>query len=156
MASKRRLQHWPPAEISLVGMLPDGRGPNDSRATIDQLVAEMSQRVEAITLAEAKTGFIPRFNQPKTVGLPRRQNFGCMRICPHELKHGLFSQPASYPAMLRFANASNMDDSKKDIRGLSIKVSNVKRPRLSGVNPACRILCSTAILRFLSPRRKIF
>jgi hypothetical protein len=34
--------------------------------------------------------------------------------------------------MLRFANASNMDDSKKDIRGLSIRVSNVGGPVVWG------------------------
>jgi catalase len=34
--------------------------------------------------------------------------------------------------MLRFANASNNDDSKKDIRGLSMRLSNVKGPVLWG------------------------
>ncbi len=34
--------------------------------------------------------------------------------------------------MLRFANAVNADDSKKDIRGLSIKVSDVNGPVLWG------------------------
>ena len=45
MASKRRLQYEPlPAKITLVGMLPHGRGPNGSQATIDELVAEMKRR----------------------------------------------------------------------------------------------------------------
>jgi catalase len=132
MASKRLLQHVPlPAVITLGGMLPLGRASNDDEATIDQLVAEMTRRVEAITLAEAKNNIIPRFNQPKTVACVAAE-FRVHGEIPRELKHGLFAQPASYPAMLRFANASNMDDSKKDIRGLSIRVSNVRGPVLWG------------------------
>ncbi len=98
---------------------------------LDQLVAEMSQRVEAISLAEATNDIIPRFNQPKTVGCVAA-DFQVHEDIPIELKHGLFSTPSSYPAVLRFANASHMDDSKKDIRGLSIRVSNVEGPVLWG------------------------
>lgn len=98
---------------------------------IDRLVAEMNQRIEAVTLAEKENGVVPRFNQPKTIGCVRAE-FRVHPDIPDELKHGLFSRPASYPAMLRFANATNRDDSKKDIRGLSIKVMNVYGPVLWG------------------------
>ena len=108
-----------------------GCGKHKNEATIDQMVAEMSQRIAAITLAEAKNGIVPRFNQPKTVGCVAAE-FRVHEDIPDDLKKGLFSQPAAYPAMLRFANATNRDDSKKDIRGLSIKVSNVKGPILWG------------------------
>ncbi len=94
------------------------------KPTIDQLVAEMSRRIETITLAAAKNGVIPRFNQPKTVACVKAE-FRVHADIPDELKHGLFAQPASYPATLRFANASHMDDDKKDIRGLSIRVAHV-------------------------------
>jgi hypothetical protein len=132
MASKRRLQFEPPpAENTHVGGHPHGRGRNGNQTTIDQLAAEMSRRVEAITLAEANGSFIPRFNQPKTVACVAA-DFRVHADLPTDLRHGLFSQPASYPAMLRFANASSMDDSKKDIRGLSIRVSNVNGPVIWG------------------------
>jgi catalase len=132
MDSKRSLQRVPlPAVITLGGMISVGRGSNDNQATIDQLVAEMTRRVEAITLAEAKNHIIPRFNQPKTVACVDAE-FRVHEEIPAELRHGLFSQPTSYPATLRFANASNMDDSKKDIRGLSIRVSNVEGSVLWG------------------------
>lgn len=120
-----------PALITLVGMLPHGRNSNDNEATIDQLVAEMTRRVETITLAEARNNIVPRFNQPKTVACVAAE-FRVREGIPSELRHGIFSQPTSYPAMLRFANASNMDDSKKDIRGLSIRVSNVRGTVLWG------------------------
>jgi catalase len=93
-------------------------------ATIEQLVAEMSQRVESITVAEKENDIIPRFNQSKTVACVTAE-FRVHGDLSGVLKQGLFKHAATYPAMLRFANATNRDDSKKDIRGLSIKVSKV-------------------------------
>ena len=119
------------AVFLLCTMILAGCSSDDKEATIEQLVAEMSQRVEAITLAEAENNTIPRFNQSKTVGCVQAI-FQVQENIPPELQKGLFSQPASYPAMLRFANAVNADDSKKDIRGLSIKVSDVNGPVLWG------------------------
>lgn len=103
----------------------------ENAATIDQLVAEITQRVETITLAEAKNSVVPRFNQQKTVACVKAE-FRVHENIPNELKYGIFSKPNAHPAMLRFANATNRDDSKKDIRGLSIKLSNVNGPVLWG------------------------
>ncbi len=102
-----------------------------NEATTDQLATEMSQRVEAVMLAESRTNSIPRFNQSKTIGCVKAQ-FRVHEDIPEQLKHGVFSQATSYPAMLRFANATNQDDSKKDIRGLSIRLSNVEGSVLWG------------------------
>ena len=93
--------------------------------SIDQLVEDMGQGIEVITAAEAENDIIPRFNQPKTIACVNAE-FRIHDDIPKELKHGIFAQAGSYPAMLRFANATNRDDSKKDIRGLSIRLSNVK------------------------------
>ncbi|SEM12091.1 hypothetical protein SAMN04489760_104164 [Syntrophus gentianae] len=134
MASKRRLQQLTPSVlIPLAGLPPRPLGPGgkDNEAAIDQLVAEMTQRIKAITLAEAENNIIPRFNQVKTVACVSAE-FRVHEDIPVQLRHGLFSQPASYPALLRFANAINRDDSKKDIRGLSIRVSNVRGPVVWG------------------------
>ncbi len=103
----------------------------ENEQTIEQLVAEMSQRVEAISRADSKNNIVPRFNQAKTVACVNAQ-FRVHDNIPAELKQGVFSHEQSYPAMLRFANATNQDDSKKDIRGLSIKLSNVQGPVLWG------------------------
>lgn len=108
-----------------------GSGGKDGETTIDRLVAEMNQRIEVITLAEKEHDIIPRFNQAKTIACVSAE-FRVHEDIPGELKQGIFAQSASYPAMLRFANATNRDDSKKDIRGLSIKVSNVQGPVLWG------------------------
>jgi len=98
---------------------------------IEQLVAEMGERIAAITLAETENNIIPRFNQAKTVACVDAE-FRVHDDIPEAYQQGIFSRPASYPAKLRFANATSRDDSEKDIRGLSIRVSNVKGPALWG------------------------
>ncbi len=99
--------------------------------TMDSLVAEMIKGVEAVILAEEHNSVIPRFNQVKTIACVDAE-FTVHGDIPSECKQGLFARPGVYPATLRFANASNRDDSKKDIRGLSIRVKNVEGPVLWG------------------------
>lgn len=110
--------------IVAAGGCSDGGG---ERATTEQLVTEMNRRIEIITLRESKDGVVPRFNQPKTVACVQGE-YSVHDDVPDDLKHGIFAAPGTYPAFLRFANAANADDSKKDIRGLSIRLSNVSGP----------------------------
>jgi catalase len=98
---------------------------------IEQLVAEMSERIAAIISDEAENNVVPRFNQAKTIACVNAE-FRVHDNIPEAYKQGVFSRPGSYPAKLRFANATSRDDSEKDIRGLSIRVSNVKGPTLWG------------------------
>lgn len=100
-------------------------------ASTEQLAAELTRRVESVTLAEANDGVVPRFNQSKTIGCLNAE-FTVHDDLPDDLRHGLFAQSGSHPALLRFANASKADDSEKDIRGLSIKVSDVEGDVLWG------------------------
>ncbi len=103
----------------------------DERASPEQLVAEMNQRIAAITQSSASNGITPRFNQAKSLGC-FAATFKVHDGIAKEFKQGLFAQPESYRALLRFANASEQDDTKKDIRGLSIKVFDVKGDPLWG------------------------
>jgi catalase len=105
---------------------------------IDQLVAEMSGLIAEITLAEAENKVVPRFNQPKTVAYVDAE-FSVHDDIPEELKHGIFARPNTYPTKIRFANATNKDDSSKDLRGLSMRLSNVDGlgPVLWG-EPSCQ------------------
>lgn len=98
---------------------------------IDDLVAEMDRGITAVITNEAENGVVPRFNQAKTIGCLRGQ-FRVHEDIPEALKHGLFSEANTYPAMLRFANATSRDDSAKDVRGLSIRLSDVRGPVLWG------------------------
>jgi catalase len=98
---------------------------------IEPLAREMNQRIAAITLAEAENSIIPRFNQAKTIACVNAQ-FLVHADIPEEYRQGIFARPASYPAKLRFANATSRDDSEKDIRGLSIRLSRVEGETLWG------------------------
>ena len=104
---------------------------DDNLASTEQLVTEMNQRIEIITLREERDSVIPRFNQSKTVACVEG-TFEVHKDIPDELRHGVFETPKHYPAFLRFANATKADDSEKDIRGLSIRLSNVQGPILWG------------------------
>lgn len=98
---------------------------------IDDLVAEMDRGITAVITSEAEDGIVPRFNQSKTIGCLRGE-FRVHGDIPAELKHGVFSEAKTYPAMLRFANATSRDDAEKDVRGLSIRLSDVEGPVLWG------------------------
>jgi hypothetical protein len=112
------------AAILLSALVSIGCGSDQTPASIDQLVTEMNQRIEAIMRAERENGVLPRFNQAKTVACVAGE-FRVHEDIPEALKQGIFARPGSYPALLRFANATEWDDSKKDLRGLSIRLSGV-------------------------------
>lgn len=97
----------------------------------DKLVAEMSQRVVATTEMEQRGDVVPRYNQPKTVAC-LTGDFTVASDIPDDLRHGLFASPGSYPVTARFANATQWDDSEKDLRGLSLQVSGIKGEPLWG------------------------
>ena len=113
------------SRLFLLGViLSSGCSNLENEVPIEQLVTEMNQRIEVVSRAETKNNVVPRFNQSKTVACLNAQ-FRVHDFIPENLKQGVFSQAKTYPALLRFANATNQDDSKKDIRGLSIKLSDV-------------------------------
>jgi len=105
----------------------------EERAAADE--AEIADRlVEAIKRASQRhyaVGEVKRFNQAKGLGC-FAADFAVARDLPAELRQGLFRSGQVYPARIRFANASEMDDSKKDFRGISIKLSNVDGKSLWG------------------------
>ncbi|MCW8945728.1 MAG: catalase family protein [Sedimenticola sp.] len=115
-----------------VGCLTAGALVADEMASTEQLVAEMNQRIAAITQSSENNGVTPRFNQAKSLGC-FVASFRVHDDIDKSLKQGLFLQPKTFRALLRFANASEQDDSEKDIRGLSIKVFGVEGETLWGV-----------------------
>ncbi|MGR9054074.1 MAG: catalase [Gammaproteobacteria bacterium] len=107
-----------------------------NRIDIEQLLAEMNECIDAIAREERGGDHIPRLNQSKTIACVDA-TFSVRDAIPDELKQGIFAKPADYSARLRFANAAEYDDSKKDIRGLSIRVSGVEGDTLWG-EPGCQ------------------
>ncbi len=96
-----------------------------------ELATEMSRRIETITLRDRQGDRVPRFNQAKTVACVTAE-FKVHAEIPNELRHGVFADARSYPAYLRFANATQADDAARDIRGLSIRLSDVDAEVLWG------------------------
>jgi len=97
--------------------------------------AEIADRlIKAINRAALRRhpeGEVKRFNQAKGLGC-FSADFAIERNLPAELQQGLFKSGEVYPAQIRFANASQTDDSKKDFRGMSIKLTGIKGKSLWG------------------------
>ncbi len=102
----------------------------------DREAQQTAQMIEAIKDVSqrraAEEGMAKRFNQVKTLGC-FDANFSITKNLPLELRQGIFAQENEYPAQLRFANASESDDTEKDFRGLSIKLKGVSGVPLWGV-----------------------
>lgn len=95
-------------------------------ANEEEIAAEMIDLIRSVSLARQKEdaqGVMRRFNQLKTIACV----VGEMEVLTVAEQHrvGLFSKPKSYPVILRFANATKMDDRDADVRGLSIRVMDV-------------------------------
>ena len=89
-------------------------------ATIDDFIAFL----KAASLERHPTGPIPRFNQGRASGCVHASFVVPEGLAP-EQRVGLFANPATYAAWIRFANASSKTDRDADVRGMSIKVLNV-------------------------------
>jgi hypothetical protein len=100
--------------------------PNEAEKT-----AAMIEAIKAVSLQRYPTGVVERFNQSKTLGCFDAR-FSVSAELPRELQEGIFIAGASYPAQLRFANATQEDDRDKDFRGLSIKLHGVPGAPLWG------------------------
>ena len=98
----------------------------------EQALAEkLTQLITQVSLKRNPSGPISRLNQVKSQGC-FLGTFDVLGDIPDDLKHGLFSKNETYPLYARFANASTMDDSEKDLRGLSLMVEKVKGDMIWG------------------------
>ena len=115
----------------------DGRGERmqlgEARAGDDEskITDRLIEAIKQASLQHYPTGEVKRFNQAKGLGCFAAE-FAVTPDLPAELRQGLFGSGQVYPARIRFANASESDDSKKDFRGMSINLSNVAGQSLWG------------------------
>jgi catalase len=96
-----------------------------------EIARRLVESIKRASLRHSPEGEIRRFNQAKGLGCLAAE-FAVAPNLPTELQQGLFRSGQVYPARIRFANASQSDDSKKDFRGMSIKLSNVAGKSLWG------------------------
>jgi catalase len=93
--------------------------------------AAMIDAIKAVSMQRNPDGVVKRFNQAKGLGC-FDATFTVAADLPGKLKQGIFATEKTFPARIRFANASEFDDTKKDFRGMSIKLFNVPGVSLWG------------------------
>jgi hypothetical protein len=102
--------------------------------------------LKATSTKHHPTGAVPRFNQGRAAGCVDAE-FIVRDGLPKDLRVGLFAQPRTYKARIRFANASSESDKERDVRGMSIKISNVGGENLTpGVSDHDLILNSHPVM----------
>ena len=88
------------------------------------VTAEFIAFLKTASAKRHPSGVMPRFNQGRAAGCVDAE-FTVPDGLPAELRVGLFAQPGTYRARIRFANATSQSDRESDVRGMSIKVSGV-------------------------------
>jgi Catalase len=100
-----------------------------------QAIHDLTQRQLKKVAAENPTGIMRRDAHSKMHGIVKAE-FIVEPDLPAALRVGLFKQPGTYQAWIRFSNQNLMNpDVKKDIRGMAIKVMGVPGPKLMPDEP---------------------
>jgi hypothetical protein len=94
------------------------------------LTAEFIAFLKEVSTKRHPTGVIPRFNQGRAAGCVNAEFIVADGLAP-ELRVGLFAEPGTYQARIRFANATSQSDAERDVRGMSIKISGVRGGNLT-------------------------
>lgn len=99
----------------------------DEDEVIEAIVSHLQQKV----LQEAASKPLQRENHTKMYGLVKAE-FIVEDNLPPELAVGIFRQAHTYPAWIRFSNqyGGNQADIERDMRGMSIKLMQVKGKKL--------------------------
>ena len=116
------------------------------------VTADFIAFLKAASAVRHPTGTIRRFNQARASGCVDAE-FTVGTGLAAELKVGLFAQPRSYRAWIRFANATSASDRDKDVRGMSIKVHGVPGDNLTpGIDVQDFVLNSHPVMMVPGPR----
>lgn len=94
------------------------------------LTADFIAFLKAASAKRHPTGTMRRFNQPRHAGCVEAE-FTVLDTLPEEQRVGVFSQPRTYPARIRFASASSETDRERDVRGMSVKLLQVDGENLT-------------------------
>ena len=94
------------------------------------VVASFLEFIEETSAKRNPTGIVKRFNQGRAAGCVKAELTVLDTLKP-EYRVGLFAEPRTYAAWIRFANAGSRTDREKDVRGMSIKVLDVPGANLT-------------------------
>jgi hypothetical protein len=89
------------------------------------VIASLLDFLKKISLERNPTGTIRRFNQGRAAGCVTAEFTVLDNLSP-DLRVGLFARSKTYPAWIRFANASSASDRERDVRGMAIQLSGVE------------------------------
>jgi len=88
------------------------------------LTTEFIEFLKSASARRYPSGPMKRFNQGRQTAFVQA-DFIVSEGVPESHRVGMFATPRVYPAWIRFANAASESDRERDIRGMSIQVSNV-------------------------------
>lgn len=114
-----------------------------------QFIDDLAARLKAKIIRDNPTGIMRRDAHPKMHGLVKAE-FIVEADLPPELKIGVFKEPKTYQAWIRFSNqdGSINPDKDRDIRGMAIKLMGVPGEKLLDSDKHCQthdfILISTS------------
>ena len=96
-----------------------------------QYTADLAARLKAKIIRDNPTGIMRRDAHPKMHGVVKAE-FTVENDLPQELRVGIFAEPRSYQAWIRFSNQDGtiQADKARDIRGMAIKLMGVPGDKL--------------------------
>ena len=98
----------------------------DEAAVTQRFIAFLQEA----TLRRHPSGVRRRFNQGRATACVEAE-FTVPDGLPAEHRVGLFAQPRTYRALIRFANASSASDRERDVRGMTVRVLDVRGTNLT-------------------------
>src|SRR5262245_24725741 len=98
----------------------------DEAATIADCIAFLKEA----SARRQPTGVRRRFNQGRATACVHAE-FTVLDGLPVEHARGVFAAPRTYNAWIRFANAASSSDRERDVRGMSISLSDAPGPNLT-------------------------
>ena len=112
MQKKQLAQEYPPASEAAV-------------------IGDLAERLKQKIIEDNPTGIMRRDAHPKMHGVVKAE-FTVEPDLPPELRVGVFSEPRTYQAWIRFSNQFDTinPDSTRDIRGMAIKLMGVPGEKL--------------------------
>ena len=97
--------------------------PTDEAQAIEQIL-EVSR-----DLLKTREHPVPRQQHEKGHGVVRAE-FRVLPQAPPEFRHGVFREPRTYQALVRFSNGGERNESGKDAHGMAIKLFGVEGPKI--------------------------
>jgi hypothetical protein len=113
-------------------MAPESLGLAEERILPDEAatIAEFITFLKEASRRRHPTGPIRRFNQGRHTACVTAE-FTVRADLAAEHRVGMFAQPHTYKAFIRFANATSASDRERDVRGMSVKVADVAGENLT-------------------------